>query len=330
MFEEIIEVEYLGEVEAYDLEVDHPEHTFYANDISVSNSHSISYAMISYQCAWLYTYYPIEWCAAFLNKNLEKKEKEMIAISLVRKAGFEIAPADINKSIDKWIPKDDGKTLLQPLTSIKGVGEKALDEIMLYRPFNSIEELMFNKDMKYGKVNKRVIGSLIKAQALDSIMGNGFKNLHHLWLTCVPDRPKTLKKFQKNLEEHKDCQSFEQQEMINFQFELTGLYPIERVMDYYIMEKLKELCVPPISEYEPELNVVWFVPVIVEEKLTVRKNKYFILTVIDINGILTKIKVWGVRNNDQVFINRAYMTEVDWSDQYGFSIKTTRKMKILG
>jgi DNA polymerase III alpha subunit len=79
--EKIVFVEELeGEGNTYDLEIDHSSHTFFANDISVSNSHSVAYSILSFQCAHLMNYYPIQWCAAFLNREPEDKKEKAIKI----------------------------------------------------------------------------------------------------------------------------------------------------------------------------------------------------------------------------------------------------------
>ena len=85
-----------------------------------NKSHAVSYSIISFQCAWLWNYYPAEWMAAFLDKEPESRKEK--AINIAKKYGFDIAPLDVNKSGTVWEISDDGKTLIQPLTSIKGLG----------------------------------------------------------------------------------------------------------------------------------------------------------------------------------------------------------------
>ena len=74
-----------------------------------NKSHAVCYSVISYQCAWLLTYYEAEWLAAFLDKEPEKRKET--AISLAKSFGYEIAPLDINKSGRVWEISEDGKTL---------------------------------------------------------------------------------------------------------------------------------------------------------------------------------------------------------------------------
>ena len=63
-------------------------------------SHAVSYGAVSFQCAWLNHYYPVEWMAAFLDK--EPEDKKAGAINTAKSFGFEIEPPSINKSGRVW------------------------------------------------------------------------------------------------------------------------------------------------------------------------------------------------------------------------------------
>ena len=81
--------------------------------------------------------------AAFLDKEPESRKEK--AINIAKVFNFNIRPVNLNTSGVVWEIADD-KTLVQPLTSIKGLGEKAIEQILLHRPFNTVEELLFNED----------------------------------------------------------------------------------------------------------------------------------------------------------------------------------------
>jgi DNA polymerase III alpha subunit len=83
---------------------------------------------LSFQCAWLLNYYSVEWTAAFLDKEPESRKEK--AINIAKSMGFKIQPLDINSSGTVWEISEDGKTLIQPLTSVKGLGDKAIEQIM--------------------------------------------------------------------------------------------------------------------------------------------------------------------------------------------------------
>jgi DNA polymerase-3 subunit alpha len=68
----------------------------YFSGYGFNKSHAVSYSIISFQCAWLWNYYPAEWMAAFLDKEPETRKEK--AINIAKQFGFDIAPLDINKS----------------------------------------------------------------------------------------------------------------------------------------------------------------------------------------------------------------------------------------
>ena len=75
--------------------------------------------------------------------------------------GFKLAPLDINSSGRVWEISKDGKTLVPPLNSIKGLGDAAIDQIIEHRPFNNIEDLLFSKEITYSKLNKKALDVLV-------------------------------------------------------------------------------------------------------------------------------------------------------------------------
>lgn len=104
------------------------------------------------------------------------------------------------------------------------------------------------------------------------------------------------------------------------------------VVDDSIRERLNDYCVPAISDYDPDLNLVWFIP----RKVTARKTKnnktYWVVEVIDENNVLTHIKCWGIKEGkDTIHLNRPYMAKLDHSEQWGFSSRSIRhNFRMLG
>ena len=95
------------------------------------------------------------------------------------------------------------------------------------------------------------------------------------------------------------------------------------------MPSLRSL-VLPISEYDEELQLVWFIPRQLIAKKTRNDKDFYIMNVIDSNSQLTTIKCWGVSlTRDIVHINRPYMARVKYDEQWGFSINNIRKNMIL-
>jgi len=295
-----------------------------------NKSHAVSYSIISYQCAWLWNYYPAEWMAAFLDKEPETRKEK--AINIAKKFGFDIEPLDINKSGTVWEISEDGKTLIQPLTSIKGLGMAAIEQILENRPFMNAEDLLFREDVSYSKLNKKALDALCRGGALDNIVDDRFSGRKHFWSACVVERPKNLKKFGENIELFRPEGDFSEEEVIQFKTDLTGVFPINLVITAETVQKLQDKYIPPISEFDKGLQVCWFIP----RKITPRKTKngkdYWIVEVIDSNNESTRIRCWGVKpHKDVIHLNRPYMARLKYDEDWGFSTYAIgRTFKLLG
>jgi DNA polymerase III alpha subunit len=295
-----------------------------------NKSHAVSYSIISFQCAWLFNYYPAEWMAAFLDKEPESRKEK--AINIAKKYGFKIAPLDINKSGKVWEISDDGKTLIQPLTSIKGLGEKAIEQVLAHRPFTNAEELLFNEDVVYSKLNKKSLDALCRGGALDDIVDDRFTGRKHFWSACIVDRPKNPKRFSENLELYRPEGDFTEEEIIQFKTDLTGVFPINLVITPATVQRLQEKFVPPISEFDQELQVCWFIPRKIVPRKTKNGKNYWIVEVIDSNNELTRIRCWGVKpEKDRIHLNRPYMARLKYDENWGFSTYAVGKtFRLLG
>ena len=62
----------------------------YFSGYGFNKSHAVSYSIISFQCAWLWNYYPAEWMAAFLDKEPESRKKRLS--TLPRSMGLTLLP----------------------------------------------------------------------------------------------------------------------------------------------------------------------------------------------------------------------------------------------
>ena len=224
-----------------------------------------------------------------------------------------------------WEISEDGKTLIQPLSSVKGLGEKAIEQVLNNRPFNNIEEFLFNESVVYSKLNKKALDVLCRSGALDCLRDDRFTGTKHFWSSVAVDRPRKEKNLLENIEKYAPEGDFTEEEMIQYQIDLTGVFPFDLVMGEHIRNSLEKYMVPPISEYDGELGgVVWCIPREVIKKKTKNGKDYYIVRVIDDNNETNTIRCWGVRpDKDVVRVNRPYMMKLDWNPQWGFS---TRKM----
>ena len=299
----------------------------YFSGYGFNKSHAVSYSILSYQCAYLLNYFTPEWLAAFLDKEPEDRKSK--AISIARSLGYDIRTTDINTSGRVW--EIDGKTLIQPLTSIKGLGAAAIDQIIANRPFNNVEELLFNEDISYSKLNKKGIDVLARSQALNCLMDERFTGLKHFWSAIAVDRPKTKKKFDENVAAYKEEADFTNEEKIHYLDSLTGVYPIDMVVDEAIIDNFVKYKIPPLGDFDPALKIAWFIPKEIVEKKTKHGKTYWIVKTIDGSSKLNSIKCWGVRDGDTLALNRPYMAKLDYNSKWGFSTRSIKyNFKLVG
>jgi DNA polymerase III subunit alpha len=134
-----------------------------------NKSHSAAYAVIAYQTAYLKAHYPVEFMAALLSCEMDNTDKVVRHIFECRERGIEVLPPDINASTSNF--SVDGNKIRFGLAAVKNVGVTAIDSIVTIRsdsgPFTSL--LDFCKRVDLRKVNKKVLESLVKCGAFDSL-----------------------------------------------------------------------------------------------------------------------------------------------------------------
>ena len=191
---------------------------------------------------------------------------------------------------------------------------------------------MFRQDIVYSKLNKKSLDALCRGGALDNIVDDRFTGRKHFWSACVVDRPKSLKKFAANLETYAPEGDFSEEEIIQFKTELTGVFPLNLVIKPETNKDLEKKGVPPISEFDRDLLLCWFIPRKIVPKKTKNGKHYWIVEVIDSNNQSTKIRCWGIRpEKDHIYLNRPYMARLKYNEQWGFSAHGIgRSFKVLG
>ena len=135
-----------------------------------NRSHSVAYALIAYQTAWLKAHYPAAFMAAVLSGDMDNTDKVVTMISECRDMALTIEPPDIDRCQYEFVPVDD-KTILYGLGAIKGLGQSAIEAILEARRDGGTFENLFNlcKRVDPRRANRRVLESLIRAGALDRV-----------------------------------------------------------------------------------------------------------------------------------------------------------------
>ncbi|MFZ5375529.1 MAG: DNA polymerase III subunit alpha [Campylobacterota bacterium] len=135
-----------------------------------NKSHSAAYAMVTFQTAWLKTYYPQEFMAALLTSEKDNTDKVVKYIDEAKRMKISLGAPDINDSQLEFsaITKDGADQILFGLGAIKGVGEAAVESILEARAEGEFKDIKdFINRIEPQKVNKKVIECIIKAGGLD-------------------------------------------------------------------------------------------------------------------------------------------------------------------
>ncbi|MCL5674329.1 MAG: DNA polymerase III subunit alpha [Candidatus Omnitrophica bacterium] len=131
-----------------------------------NKSHSVGYAILACQTAYLKTNYPLEFATALLNSEIGNQEKMAVYIEEAEKMNIWVLPPDINESDEKFTII--GNDILFGLSAIKNVGSTAIQSILSARKEKRFENIFdFCQNMDLRLINRKVLESLIKAGAMD-------------------------------------------------------------------------------------------------------------------------------------------------------------------
>ena len=132
-------------------------------------AHSAAYALLAYHTAYLKTHYPVEFMAALLTSVTGSTDDVVKYINECREMGIPVEPPDINVSDANFTPHD--KAIRFGLAAVRNVGHNAIESIVAGRKehgrYRSIYEFCEKVDLRL--LNKRVLESLIKSGAMDSL-----------------------------------------------------------------------------------------------------------------------------------------------------------------
>ena len=133
-----------------------------------NKSHAAAYSLVTYQTAYLKTYYEAEFLTAVLNNRITNIEEIRNYVTYAKEEGIPVLPPDINESVGFFKVKN--KRIRYGLAAIKGIGLSAIDSIVAEREahgnYTSFENFISRCESKV--LNKRLVENLIYAGAFDS------------------------------------------------------------------------------------------------------------------------------------------------------------------
>jgi DNA polymerase-3 subunit alpha len=155
-----------------------------------NKSHSTGYAIVAYQTAWLKTYFPNQYMAAFLTfESKAQKVDDWIkykddcrkTVFTDGKVGVDVRPPDINKSdVDFTVVFDEGEPIDAlhghvrfGLGALKGAGERAVEAIVAERKKSGAYKSLFDfcERLPPGTATKAMIEAMVTCGAFDAVHG---------------------------------------------------------------------------------------------------------------------------------------------------------------
>ncbi len=139
------------------------------SDYAFNKAHSAAYGLISYWTAYLKANYPAEYMAALLTSVGDDKDKMAIYLAECRSMGITVLPPDVNTSVRDFAPV--GTDIRFGLSAVRNVGTGVVTSIVASRrdkgPYTDFYDFLEKVDQV--ACNKKVVESLIKAGAFDSL-----------------------------------------------------------------------------------------------------------------------------------------------------------------
>ena len=137
-----------------------------------NKSHAAAYAIISYQTAFLKTYYPKEFIAASMTMDISNQNKLSEFYEELKRLDIEILRPDINECFADF--RTNGDKFYYALGAIKAVGYEAISNIVEERSrsgkFKSLTDFLSRVNPK--DINKLQLEGLVKAGAFDNLHPN--------------------------------------------------------------------------------------------------------------------------------------------------------------
>jgi DNA polymerase-3 subunit alpha len=290
-----------------------------------NKSHSASYSVISYQTAYLKAHYPVDFMAALLTSVTGDSDKVSLYIAECQKMKVKVMPPDVNESLKDFTVVGDG--IRFGLVAIKNVGLAAVENILSVREkdgkFTSLYSFCERVDLR--SVNKRVIESLIKSGAFDSI-GRRAALLKKLDSTI--DKAALTQKETANGQgalfqvdrktafpgerETDDAAEFSPDELLRMEKEMLGLYisghPLSSVNDL-LKEQIDTNALELAERKEGEQVVVGGILSSCRKLTTRRKELMMVANIEDMNGTIPVVifprayeKYSSMLSNDAIVI----------------------------
>ncbi len=233
-----------------------------------NKSHSVAYAYVSYQTAWLKAHYPAAFMASVLSGMMDDTDRIAFTVNEIQAMGLTIKGPSVNESNYEFSIQND-KIITYGLGAIKGVGDALVEVLMAEREANGNYQDLFDFFMRIKRksLNKRAVEALIYSGALDDF-GIDRSSL-------IKTYPSAMKQAEQQQNDHSSGQSglfadaqvhneYEVRYLLSPSFSFRETLQFEKsVMGYYFYNH-------PTDEYKADLK---HISATLPSNLVFRNNK---------------------------------------------------------
>jgi DNA-directed DNA polymerase III PolC len=303
----------IGKEHVYNLSMRGKNHNYLLEQKIISaNSHAIAYSINGYITAYLKCKYPAAFMSAYLklttSKNSVNREDEILdAKEECKRLGIKIVPPDVNNSSAGYEVLDNN-TIVMGLRSVKGMGDRAVEEIIDNQPFDSFVDFLYKTEARV--LNKTRIDVLAKAGCFDSF------NLSRKFVSDNSGkfREKMVRFAKKKEKEGTDVFS----SLDEFSLDLTTEEWSKRELLEYEKEVLGELVSGTVLELFPNFFSKQAVPF---KRLKIMPDRENIMAEFIVKDMLREFKIKTGRYTGQMMIK--YRIEDAFGDENELTVWPT-------
>ena len=264
-----------------------------------NKSHAAAYAIISYQTAFLKTYYPEEFIAASMTMDISNQNKLNEFYEELKRLNINIIRPDINECFADF--KTDDKKFYYALGGIKAVGFEAISNIVKERvkngKFNSITNFLNRINPK--DINKLQLEGLVKAGAFDKLNINRqslFKSIPNLITKSknIFENKSTnqIDLFGENENQENEILSTTQdwkfEERLSKEFEAVGFFISDHPLNLY-KEVFNDYNIIDYQSFSTDENLkdsnIAATLLKIQERKTAKGSAYAVLKLTDLNSV---------------------------------------------
>ena len=264
-----------------------------------NKSHAAAYAIISYQTAFLKTYYPNEFIAASMTMDISNQNKLSEFYEELKRLGVEIIRPNINECYSDF-RTENGK-FYYALGGIKAVGYESISNIIKERSkngkFSSISDFINRINPK--DINKLQLEGLVKAGAFDDLdlnrqsLFNSIPNLITKSKNIYENKSNNQIELFEEKETHENeltqnITDWKFEERLSKEFEAVGFFVSDHPLNQY-KNFFEDFKIIDFNKFNSNLNIneanIAGTLLKIQERKTAKGNSYAVIKLTDLNKV---------------------------------------------